>query len=694
MDLSEKIVRESLAKKNLNPLEAHLRAIALDDENVDALVLLLKRGCLPLFEYSNANGEARRRDWINRIAAVVEARAGRDQADKIRALHDLFQLIESGYRTILDDLAGLAVSAYSPERRISALLDLSALRREAIRAASADAILVDGTIDPIGLGIDDGHGNSVSPDVPIDVDVVTMTMALKMEGFQRGWFKADDQFVLPARVETGTAEREAARELLVAAQAWRHWTWIEEETRYFGGTLRDVPAEELTHDYYEAGARRLLHHVPGDPDWHAIDLAANERMLLRMKQEAADMMLATNVADLATGISARAELFPKNFVSAEEVQSAAALDRALSISVATDTSLYRGLRFAEWIRGYAVLQEMVSEAFDASGNDPAALLVEISRAELVRRLQQLGLAGAKAATFVDLATFGKSSRDLFDTPLIRIGDLSVLIFGPALLGAIPAQTTLSRLASLKQSLEVRGKAFERAMLEFMKAQGLQAVSRKVKRDREEYEYDLLLRWDDRIFLFECKSRSLSGNNLVASYYDRLEINGQVRQVRRLVDALKTYPDILEDAFGPGAGELEVVPCLLNALPMSLPAPVEGVYFTDAQALTRLFHSPAINVVAGRNQGAGGVREMTRAGTHRLWKGSLVCGDDLMQQLQSPIQLQLMLRQIGPTTSIGWLGDGTLASTTRIFHQPVSTARLAGMLSVQVGESDDAEGTDA
>ena len=679
MELSEKIVRESFAKKNLKPLVAHLRAITLDEETVGELANLLKRGCLPLFEYPNGKGEAQRDASVAEIAATVEARTGVQQADRVREVIELLKLIESGYRTILGALADIAVAQYSPERRVSALLDLSAERREAIRAASAEAIVIDGLIDPIGLGIADGHGNSVSPDVPIDVDVVTMTMALKMEGYQRGWFDGDDQFVLPERVSTTPEERAKAHDLLVCAQVWRHWTWIEEETRYFDGSLRDVPPEELPPEYHKTGVTRLLHHLPGDLGWHALDLAYNERMLLRMKQESAKMLMSSKVSDLAAGIAGKVELFPKAFVSVEELTSAEALDHALSAAVSTDKSLFRGLRFAEWIRGYAVLQKLVSEPYDASGNDPAALVVEVSRAELVQTLQRLGLGGGKAEIFIKLATFGKSSRDLFDTPLIRIGANTMLIYGPALLGAIPAQTTLSRLGSLKQSLEARGKAFERAMLDFMKAQGLEAVATKAKRGGEEYEYDLLVRWDGRIFLFECKSRSLSSNNLVASYYDMLAIPGDARQVRRLADALVAYPDILEGLFGPGAAELEIVPCLLSALPMSLLEPIDGVYFTDSSSVTRLFNSPTFNLIAGRKKGVGGGPELHGTGTHRLWAGRMICSDDLMRQLREPIQLELMLRQIGPTLSQGWLGEGTLAITTRMFHQPVSTAQFAGLL---------------
>ncbi|OAN56833.1 hypothetical protein [Sphingobium sp. TCM1] len=683
MELREKIVREAFAKKDVKPLLSHLRAISLGSDEIDMLASLLKRGCLPLLQYPDAKGEAAREDAITQIVAIIEARAPIGAADEIKAVLALIKLIETGYRAILEDLAGLPSASLTPQCRISALFDLCAQRRDGVRTASMDAIIVDGMIDPIGLGVANGHGNVVSPDVPIDVDVVTLTMALKMEAFQQGWFNASGQLVLPKRVETTPDEREAVRPLLTAAQAWRHWTWIEEETRYFDGTLTDVAPSEFPQDFHDAGVTRFLHHVPGSAEWHVIDLAANERVHLRIKQEAAQMAFGTNAAKLVKGVSDKTPLLPDAFVSIEELQSAHTLDHALSINVATDTTQYRGLRLVEWLRGYATLQELVAVPYEAGDHRPELLLVEVERADLIKRLQRVGLSGAKADSFISLVSFDKGTRDLFDTPILCIGPTTLLLYGPALVGGIPAQTTLSRLACLKQSLEARGKAFEKAMLAFMRAQGLDAQTITVRRGREEYDYDLLVRWDGRIFLFECKSRSLSGNNLIASYYDALERESQVGQVTRLVDGLKQHPDILDGLFGPGASGLELIPSVLNVLPMSVPDPIDGIYFTDASALTRLFHSPALMMSTARSERNPFFASVP---TRRLWAGNTICADDLVRQLQSPVQLNLMLRQIGTTRSMGWLKAGCLAATTRILHQIVPTSTVNAML----GETEEGE----
>ncbi len=47
----------------------------------------------------------------------------------------------------------------------------------------------------------------------------------------------------------------------------------------------------------------------------------------------------------------------------------------------------------------------------------------------------------------------------------------------------------------------------------------------------------------------------------------------------------------------------------------------------------------------------------------------------------------MLRQISEDKAGGWLGHGTLATTTRIFHQPASMTQLVEMLATMPKEED-------
>ena len=170
---------------------------------------------------------------------------------------------------------------------------------------------------------------------------------------------------------------------------------------------------------------------------------------------------------------------------------------------------------------------------------------------LVATLDRVGLKERAAETFIDQASLRASSRDLFDQPLIRMNDASLLFFAPGILNSDPARVTLSAIGNQGQQLGRKGKAFEQETLRFFKKQGFAAKSFKFKRDGEEFEYDVVVPWDDHIFILECKNRTLSGHNPVAAYYFALEITSAVEQVKRLADALVAHADIVLERTGNG-----------------------------------------------------------------------------------------------------------------------------------------------
>lgn len=134
-----------------------------------------------------------------------------------------------------------------------------------------------------------------------------------------------------------------------------------------------------------------------------------------------------------------------------------ALRQALSIEPTEHRDRYFDLTLVEWLRGYSALRALIQEV---AGSDVKAVarVQLMPRRDLVRILQRLGLRGRTAETFIKHAPLCRSSRDLFDTPLIAVEDDQILLYGPGLAATIPVQAMLSRLSSLKQSFEIRGAA--------------------------------------------------------------------------------------------------------------------------------------------------------------------------------------------------------------------------------------------
>ena len=79
-----------------------------------------------------------------------------------------------------------------------------------------------------------------------------------------------------------------------------------------------------------------------------------------------------------------------------------------------------------------------------------------------------------------------------------------------------------------------------------------------------------------------------------------------------------------------------MPVVLNGIPFCLPGPIQGVYFYDSSALHRFFEDGQVSVSVGR-----GVSDEPRpipATITRLWSGDRAQPEDLIRQLEQPVQL--------------------------------------------------------
>jgi hypothetical protein len=324
------------------------------------------------------------------------------------------------------------------------------------------------------------------------------------------------------------------------------------------------------------------------------------------------------------------------------------------------------LRIIEWLRGYAVLQALAERE---AQKVKAVCLPMFSAQELLAVLERCGLSAKAARVFINRVTFGRKSWDLFDHPLLGTVDGKYLLFGPAILPADLARITLSAIANLGLSLGRKGKAFEDDTRRRLSAQsGLSVYAFKATRGGEEFEYDAIVVWDGYLFVLECKNRSLSGHDPMQAYYFDLEARSAVRQIQRLVQALKTYPDILEAHVGRHALELEIVPCVVNSLPFAVPGGYEGVYFTDASALKRFFENRYLRQVAAHNL-PNGRRLLHRSALMSFWEGDKPTPEDFLRQLRAPFQIDLMRAHM----SVEELQFGLGPTTMGLSHEHTRTA---------------------
>ena len=675
--LKENVVKESLTRLDWLHLKNHLDDVDFTEAALILFLGHLRRTSSLIITYPNKGRENKRRKFFDELNKYIHDELGPGASDLLSQELALLDRIEKGYRGILDLLDQCDISRLPSEIRIAAYISRATHEYAHVIKESYKAISERREIMlPLGALFRRENMPPLDPDACITAIVEFLTITLVMEAYKNKWFDADKCVVLPQLPAVGDDERFKAGSTVVLSYCWRLWRRTEERRRFLGGTFKVHIAPNLPHGIPEAVKHLTIYNPPEE---EVFDYIANERLQERLGQTFMDMLVETDVENKATGIRNGAPLLPDAFVSTEEVHAAVSLSEILSYDIAVDKEQPCGLRLVEWLRGYAVLKQL---ATDRNGEkiNIEELSFTIPRKELTTILERCGLNPLKANRFTDIATLKESSRDLFDCPLIKMKEGFMMVFAPALINANIARIILSTIASLGDPLARKGGAFERYILSFLKNNHLRAESFKVKREGEEYEYDVVLDWGDYIFVFECKNHSLSNHHPVQAYYFNLEIRSNAKQVIRLTEALRHYPDILRERFGIDVLTKTLVPCVLNALPYSIPGKMWGVYFTDASALKRFFQERYFHLKTfypiDKN-----VKFLHRIATKSLWTSDQPSPEDFIRQFECPFQYELMRRHTELSSVSFAIGKTDAVITHEYTRTEISVESLSDMVGI-------------
>ncbi|MBI3372374.1 MAG: hypothetical protein HY017_11545 [Betaproteobacteria bacterium] len=671
MPLHEQSVKEALEALSWEKLKVELDTVQFDAAVAEELSGFVLRSTGLLLKRPNPSRASARRWLFQNIADYAANRRGPDCAGKLRATFDTIELIDRGYHGILDMLERCDVSKLPPEVRASACIDRTAIEYAEVIKRAHDAVLsLPELFDAQNTVLQGEDGVTFTPDGAVNMLVETLTMTLVMESYRNGWVaKDDDRVILPAWRDVDDQHRYMAGSTGILAAFWRVWQRIEERRRYFGGSLKEyVPPSRPPNFPPGFPEDSTVTVLEPDMEWEAVDFVANERLNSILFQNYMHLIHATNAKDTEVGIEGQAALLPNAYVCLAEAHAGAALSELLGFAIHEDQQRYAGLRLVEWLRGFAILQCMADKAWDPSSDTPKSLIQFTKRAELAARLGRLGLAPEPALEFIRRATLRRSSRDLFDCPLIGVGEDDLIVFGPAVRSSNLTRVVLSAFSSLGARVNRKGPSFERTLRELIEKQGLTCKAFKATRDGKEYEYDAVVPWGKYLFLLECKSHSLSNWSPVASYYFQLETRSHILQVNRLAEALLRYPDILESHFGVDAKGKQIVPCVVNAMPFSVPGAVDGVYFTDMSALTRFFEARHLRLIQPHNLG-GGRRLLHRVALRSLWSGDKPSPEDLLKHLDDPVQVKMISERLAIEAQWTKLNDRVAAVHPRLVLQP-------------------------
>ena len=578
--LSESLVKASFGKLNWPKLEGHLEEIFFSKTHLEHLRGHLRRHSSFICRYPNKAFEKRRRVYFQSLQSFVELRLGRDAKRQVEDDIELLETIECGYRGILALLDKCAISQLPPTVRVSAIISRACheyhewKRRHDIALSSAqDLDLTSGIL----ITGDDGKEHSL--DTVLEELSVAVAMTLVMEAHKNNWFE-NDILTLPRLPTVGDVERYQSGSMRFLATCWQQWQKIDKRSRYLGGELKRRSGGERPIGT-PTKISTLYTYCPeknGVSEREVYDFISNTRLKDQLIQSYFDLDIETRTSEHVTGIGSGALMPPENLVSVEEALCCTALSDILGYSVVEDEERSCGLRLIEWIRGYIVVKELVNKQFDREPVSPSNYLVSMSESKLIEILCACGLSEEASRQFVSLTCVHRRSRDMFDCPIIKVSGSEYLLFGPGLVALNVPVTILSNLSERRVSLGRKGKAFEQSLKRFLHEKALDVYSFRARRDDQEFEYDAVLAWDGYLFLFECKNRSLSGNDPTACYYLDLEVRSEQAQVLRLADALRKHPDIIEEYVGKDHVDDEVVPCVIHSLPFAKFENDSGVCF--------------------------------------------------------------------------------------------------------------------
>lgn len=635
-------------KKTLDPLPA--------TEDVFMKFALLSYHADTIVRRRPGDDGLKRDKFLIDLGNYYEGRGLESAIDLIEQMRVELLKIDAGYVHVHSVVPQMVSAQFSPEQRISGMFAaLDRVIRTALQDVDTKVEASAGVMGP-DRNLKDSNGNSYDPHALIHGLSIAAGDVLMLEAYGDKWFDDKKRMVLPTLVPVTESIIKAVDANLFNANRWRLWKNIDERIRYLGGNL-----EHFTQEFPDWCNNIKTNHTEiktafeFKPEISAeqFDILANERFDAIVQQNILKLFRETNAAQAFNNPQGDVPIAPQGYVSFDEAFSAFALSHFTKIEKLD--SFAGGLLLSERLRGYAVLRLLVVELEE----EQKTYFPIVSLERLTLELQRYGLVSEVAMTFIDKATFGIGSKDLYDQPLIKTLDGNYLLFGCSLFLCDLTKTMFSALSMEGVSFEEKGKAFEQATIKMLRNHGFDARTLKVKRgenNEHEFDYDVAFTWDEYVFFIECKNRSIPMGNPILTYRFNEEMGEHVKQVERLRQGLNDYPDILTKDFPEAVGKKPIF-CILNALPYSM-GEFEGIYIIDESILSRFFSPPTFGVTVGRLDGKG---PQTRDDLKRIWEGSSPKVSDFIKYLSSPPQMKIAQQYYEVTGRIEWLSMDAAAA---------------------------------
>lgn len=612
-----------------------LKSIASTGKAVTDIAKHFERSKNLVYRYPKPSLSEKRHLFVDSLLAALQDGGHVEEANALRTRLDEAALIEKCFQALLATLPTTAPGKLPPGCHAWALLERLSLGYKQIQKDLIRTIRARREVfDPLSMLADDEAGEtSYAPDAMLSRLSSVAASSIVMLAIQNGWI-ADDRYVsLPKRPEVSEKDIYAVGITEYLGNAWDAVDYLEKRWRFFGAK---VGQNTITLGQAD-GTSRAMECVSVLPEYGPLDLAdhvGTERLNRYIIQNLEDLAFEANVDNRLAGSKRPVAEAPNQYVSKEEAFAAVALSSLLHFNVLEDPTAYGGLRFAEWIRGYAWLQ--------CRATGTAEGVHELSRAAALQELADVGFNAASGSQLLDMLSLSTTGGDLFDTPLVRV-ESDRFAYHPEIAKTLNIpRIVLSRLSSLSVQINPKGKAFEDAVVRLLNDCGLQAKPIKFSRDGDEYQYDAVFLWDGHLFILEDKSYSLPLNDPSRLYWFTEKMAAAIDQVSRLADAAERYPEEIRAGLGVDAETRwnDVIRCVLFSLPWSI-GKIGDTYIMDYSSVGRFLQTPTLFLKMPME--VGNARVLWRHHVKKFWAGERPTASEFLEAMDVPWQLKSLAK---------------------------------------------------
>jgi hypothetical protein len=609
--------------------------VAPDEEHAKASFKVFKRcGCAVVRQHNKKAMTAR--DVVaTRLRSYLTTIP--EQAAALDAHLQDARLVEESFHDVLATLETFEISRRPPRERSWACIKLATYElNEGVRVHEEQQQAREGFVMLKHPSIAAEGGRTISLDSVVYSLTRGLGQNLQMLAYREKWFDAaTGDIVIPPPVEVDDSTVESAGLLFVMELAWTDLMTGWDRVRLFDGTVKRGPRTLKFDNHPEPVEVDLLEFGP-PTKWELYDAVAVNRLNHNLFQHLKDITIHAQGETITQSLEAGPVALPGpgSFTSSDELIAYHFFEEVLFLPVSEDAPHAGGLSLKQWLRGYAFLAELCRR-----DGKPVVDARILTKDEIVAGLSRGGFTEADAEKFVGYATFGKGSRDLMDNPLVRMADGRFMMFAPGFRSPVLTTIVMSRLSAFQPDFADKGQRFESAVCKQFSAVGVPAKTFKYKIDGTQYDCDVAALWGRTLFVFECKNHGLAFGHLPSLRDFHKEFWHAAEQAVRTKEFLEKNPDVVREQFGANAKWKRVVACVLYATPWCIGPIVKGhdLYSYDASALGKFLREGRVSLESPRKH-----QNMTVLRRHhqRLWKGKKPKDDDLLRQLNDPMQLKM------------------------------------------------------